>query len=199
MHCLGTVSSVQIQRCPLKSGQEPQRFYSPQAISPVDHLRLTRDGVIGVTPDGTNIIDVHHAAHGQSRFRGSNGISIGFGSHYSAMRQRFGEHLQDGIAGENIILQNEGPAPSLDDMGLRVAFYNPGSDAYIYLNVVGAIAPCVPFSKFCTQQPTLAGPPLKETLQYLDGGRRGFLLELVRTANNPPIVRPGDQLLLVKG
>ncbi|MDQ7035993.1 MAG: hypothetical protein Q9P01_14505 [Anaerolineae bacterium] len=107
MQKIGTIQFVQIQRESLKEGVEPNRRYNPEPLLTVEKIRLMPDGIIGITGSGEKIIDVHHVKHQGSRNRGDNNISIGFLQNYDAMRKRFGDHLTDGIAGENIIVDAE--------------------------------------------------------------------------------------------
>ncbi len=71
----------------------------------LDQLRITPQGIGANTPEGKHVLDIHHRSHPNTRSEGDNVISIGFTSHYSAMRKQFGEHMVDGIAGENIIIE----------------------------------------------------------------------------------------------
>ena len=95
---------MQIQRESLKVESGSTRHYDPAPLLSVAQLRLTRNGVIGLTAAGEALIDVHHTDHLRSRNREDNYVSMGFSSYYAALRQRYGDHLTDGIAGENIIV-----------------------------------------------------------------------------------------------
>ena len=108
------------------------------------------------------------------------------------MRERFGEHVQDGTAGENIIIASDEEI-WLPDLGRLVEFHNPDSREVITLEVTRIAAPCDPFSHFTANSQDQRLPPevLKETLQYLDNGRRGFLLKLVEEGA-VGIVQVGD-------
>src|SRR5215212_1773199 len=117
MREIGQIKHVQLQRSSLKQGQRPQRYYDPAPLLLVDRLRLAPGGVSAVSANGEAIIDVHHADHPESKSRlGTNGISIGFTSHYRAMRDRYGAHLTDGCAGENILVESD-HVWSLDQLG----------------------------------------------------------------------------------
>src|SRR4051812_414160 len=105
MRPLGEIVKLQTQVESLKVGGAPLRRYDPSALRQVAALSLSQDGVQGWTEDGQPVSDVHNLTHPVSKNRGgSNGISICFSSHYAAMRTRFGEHVVDGIAGENILV-----------------------------------------------------------------------------------------------
>jgi len=72
---------------------------------------------------GERVLDIHHIDHPAKAYDNSDLICIGFTSHYEAMRARFGDHMEDGIAGENIIIDcQEEIWP--DDLGERVMFEN---------------------------------------------------------------------------
>src|SRR5689334_12296823 len=105
MQEIGKITRVQVQKMPLKDGEGATRMYQPvQKLLEVARLVLTQDGIIGIDASGQEYIDAHNARHPQTRNTGSNGISLGFSHNYAAMRERFGDHLQEGIAGENILV-----------------------------------------------------------------------------------------------
>ena len=52
------------------------------------------------------MLDIHHDInHPDKAYDDDDLVSIGFTSHYKAMRERFGAHIEDGTAGENIIIE----------------------------------------------------------------------------------------------
>jgi len=169
---LGVIKLVQVQRASLKLGQKPNKRYDPAPLLEVDSLELSADGVVGLMADGGRIVDVHNARHPDSKNQGNNGISIGFTSHYRAMRSKFGAHMTDGIAGENIVIEADRRF-QLADLGERLVIVNPASGQKITLQVLMVAAPCEPFSKFAAGR-DLAAEEMKETLQFLHDGQRGF-------------------------
>lgn len=190
MQRIGIVRHVQIQRSPLKTGSP--RIYSTTPIKRVDGLRLTPRGVMGLMDDGAEIMDVHHVDHRQSRNRGNaNGISINFTGHYAQMRARFGPHLVDGCAGENILIECE-RIWTLAELGGRLALEHADNGAITYLVDILDAPPCVEFSRFASN--AQSPETIKAALQFLDHGMRGFYV----TANNSTglIVRPGDKLYI---
>ncbi|MFL5804795.1 MAG: MOSC domain-containing protein [Roseiflexaceae bacterium] len=195
MHEIGRIKQVQVQRASLKAGERPYRYYDPTPLLVVDGLLLSPSGVVGLSAGGEQVIDVHNADHPASKNqRGINGISIGFTSHYQAMRERFGPHLTDGIAGENILVAAD-RAFALADVGARLAIQTAGG-AVLYLADLLVAAPCVEFSQFAASQAERLPPEaLKATLQFLDDGRRGFYASL---AGEPAeaIVRAGDRVFV---
>ncbi len=194
MRQIGQIKQVQIQRGPLKRGNKPHRYYDPAPLLVVERLLLTSQGVIGVTSEGEELIDVHHAAHPESRNAGVNGISLGFTSHYSAMRERFGAHLSDGLAGENILVET-GEEFSRAMPGGRVAIQARESGRLAYLEHLEVAAPCVEFSHFALNQlMPVSAAALREALLFLDRGRRGFYATL--RGGEPFVVRAGDTLFV---
>src|SRR5262249_26098605 len=105
MRAIGQIARLQVQQSSLKVEEWGQVYYDPAPLLVVELLQLSPEGVIGITADGRRVVDVHHMRHPTSHnSRGVNGVSLGFTSHYVAMRQAFGEHLLDGMAGENILV-----------------------------------------------------------------------------------------------
>ena len=196
MQCIGSIKQVQVQRSSLKVGERSQRYYDPSPLLVVNRLLLTRSGAIGVTAEGERMIDVHHADHPASRNREVNDISLGFTGHYEAMRDRFGPHLHDGIAGENILIEAEGHEFSLETLSGGVAI----QDAYgqlIYLTEIEVAAPCQPFSQFASGEArSLTNSEMKKTLQFLHNGRRGFYAKLAPEHWGAE-VRAGDKVFVL--
>ena len=66
------------------------------------------------------------------------------------------------------------------------------------LDLVSFAAPCREFSRFATQsqREDLPANKLKETLQFLGNGRRGFLLVLSE-GQETAVVRRGDKVFVV--
>jgi len=171
---LGPIVRLQVQIDPLKRGEKPFQRYDPTNIREVPALAIEPHGVVGLLPDSDAVLnDVHHRDHPRSRFRGENGISLGFTAHYRAMRERFGAHVMDGIAGENILVATETPI-SIDDLahGLMIG----EGDEAVVIDAWAIAAPCAPFTKFCLGLPHDRKPDRRvtEALQFLDGGMRGF-------------------------
>ena len=102
---IGTIVRLQIQRSSLKVGLRPYRVYDPSPLLNVEQLSVSPDGAIALLPEGRTMIDVHHRRHPDSQNAGDNGVSIGFTSNYARMRERYGEHIADGYAGENILIE----------------------------------------------------------------------------------------------
>lgn len=175
MHLLGTIVRLQVQRASLKVGQPPRKRYDPTPIVEAPALTLDPGGVRGWSPAGDPIADVHHAGHPRSKNRGGeNGVSVGFTAHYDAMRDRFGDHLTDGIAGENILIATD-QMLGADDLrhGLAIA---TADGTVIRLDDVIVAAPCVEFTRYALRFPAAARPDGSVTaaLQFLNDGMRGY-------------------------
>jgi hypothetical protein len=187
---LSPIVRLQVQTEPLKQGDKPHRWYDPAPIRPVQLLHVDEAGATGDL-DGTKVLDAHHVAHPRSRNHGrASGLSLGFTSHYRAMRDMFGEHVADGVAGENVLVDVAGQVTvdRLDGAALRT------SDGTVVPFIEVHVAePCVEFSRFALGvQPGAAGPSMREPLRQLMGGMRGFYVALAQ----PVSLRPGDGLLL---
>lgn len=165
---------LQVQRDPVKVGRTPLRRYEPAAIIPVGAVLAEPRGVRGVTADGEVILDVHHRDHPQSRDRkGKAGILFMGTGDYQALRERYGDHLVDGIAGETVLLDApEGLAGrSFPDTVIIRTAQGP-----LELHGVRVAEPCVEFSRHCLrQEPSrIVDNAVKKTLIDLDGGARGY-------------------------
>ena len=174
MRELGRIVCLQVQNGSIKTGTRPFQTYTPTPnLTSVNALRINGDGVEGIGSNGETLPDMHNAAHPQTKFTGDNGISIGFTGHYATMRTRFGDHMTDGIAGENIIIERDGIV-SLDMLGKGIVIVGDQGEVHIGPWVV--LHPCGPFTKFCLGIPGETRPDRRVTegLQFLEHGLRGF-------------------------
>jgi hypothetical protein len=187
------VAGLQVQRASLKVDESPRR-YDPTPLLPVPVVTVTAEGVVGMPDPETRIIDVHHAGHPASKnVGGKNGISLGFTSHYAAMRERFGPHLRDGIAGENVLIE---VAQRFGAEELAGGVVIEGDDGrHLELGRVIVAAPCVEFTRFSLRFPDDRKPnaTVTEALRFLDGGMRGFYAAY---SGEPALLRIGDRVLL---
>jgi hypothetical protein len=169
---LGRVVRLQVQREMLRRGQKPHRVYDPAPLLGVERLRVSRGGAVGIDVDGSEVIDVHHASHARSKNSGHNAVSIGFTSHYAEMRALFGDHLEDGCAGENVLVSCERRIRRGD---LESVAVESDAGGRVVLRDVRVARPCSEFSHYALRTPAPAPPErLKAALQSLDGGTRGF-------------------------
>ncbi len=192
MRTLGTVARLQIQRSSLKTGAKPIRLYDPTPLLPVPALNVTPDGALGGRPDGTWIVDVHHRAHPSTKNEdGLHGISLGFTSHYDAMRAHFGDRLEVGCAGENIIATTARRF-TFDDLAGGVAILAPDGSERVRLRVLQVAHPCRPFTGWALGR--IVDPDeLKQHLQFLDHGMRGFYC----VGEGAGTVSLGDQIAIL--
>jgi hypothetical protein len=194
---IGRIVKLQIQRASLKvpnpDGSAHFRRFDLGPLLEVQALRVTPDGVLGVLdaePEPT--IDVHHRDHPQTKNpNGANGVSVGFTSHYAAMRQRFGDHLADGQAGENILVETEARVDeAMLSGGLAI---KTGDGSLVQLEHILIAEPCVEFTRFALQlgPEDPSGPAVTEGLRFLREGTRGFYATYTGTS---AVVRAGDVL-----
>jgi len=189
MRELGRLVRLQIQRTTLKTGVKPERRYDPAPILAVDRLALSPDGVMGAA-DGGWLVDVHHRAHPATKNDdGLHGVSVGFTGHYAAMREKFGPHLVTGCAGENLIVETPGRF-SFDEVAGGLAIIGADGQERARLKVLQVAHPCRPFTGWALGG-TVESAVLKEHLQFLDDGMRGFYC----TAAGTGIVEVGDVLV----
>ncbi|HJW09716.1 MAG TPA: hypothetical protein VJ483_08790 [Holophagaceae bacterium] len=192
MKPLGPIVRLQIQRDRLKQGERPRRWYDPAALLSVPRLHLGPRGAVAEV-DGFSALDVHHMDHPRSRFNleTENTLTLGFTGHYAAMRDRFGPRLTDGIAGENVIVDVDRTV-GLDELagGVLVRGQDGRELRFHRLNVAH---PCAEFSHYALDLPptTADAAVLKETLQFLDAGRRGFHMTF---ADGPRWIDVGDEV-----
>lgn len=172
MRPLGEITRLQIQRQSLTIGTGPDRYFDPTALLVVDEMFLTPGGACAPAPDGSCIVDVHHAAHPFSRSRGENSLCVGFSRHYDTMRTRFGERFTYGCAAETIIIAGAAPRVTLEDVAAGIVIETDRDP--VTLTSVLAAAPCMPFAKYALRDSDASAEATKSVLQFLDHGLRGF-------------------------
>ena len=192
MHDLGRVVRLQIQRSSLKTGEKPRRVYDPSPLLLVERLAVSSDGALGETAGGSWIVDVHHRAHPRTKNSdGAHGISLGFTSHYAAMRERFGSRIEPGCAGENILVTTDRQV-TLDALRAGVAICAADGTEVARLTVLDVAHPCRPFTGWALGG-VVESQVLKDHLQFLDGGTRGFYCLGVASG----IISAGDRVVLL--
>lgn len=188
---IGRICRLQIQTSSLKQGSGRDTYYDPSAIVAVDAITVTRDGAVALI-DGTERIDVHNNLHPDSKQRnGINPLSIGFTAHYAKMRARFGGHLVNGIAGENLLVETDGGFDLADvSDGFQI---ERASAPSIMFAAVSVAHPCVEFSRFALDDPAADPRIVSEVLRFLDGGVRGFYASV--ESSEPVTIQVGDRVL----
>ncbi len=196
---IGRIKLVQVQRSSLKLGERLRTWYDPAPLLTVEKLLLLPKGVVGMIGVDQEIMDIHHMDHPDTRnSKGRNGVSLGFTAHYRAMRAQFGEHLSDGIAGENIIVESD-RSFALADLGEQVIIESSQTGQCAYLAIVKAAAPCVEFTQYAANHGMpLAAAELKAALQFLENGRRGFYVRALEQ-DVPVVVQTGDRVCVDDG
>ena len=193
LELLGSIIRLQVQTASLKIGQRPTSWYDPRFIRTVPALRIDDGGVAGLdgAGGGVAIADVHHRDHPQSKYRGENGVSLGFTGHYARMRDRFGAHLVDGVAGENILVEADREVAE-DEVAAGLVIV--GAHGSVAMTAVRHAPPCVEFSKFCAgyAPDQRADAMVADALHYLNLGIRGFYATLAGGSPASVTVTPGD-------
>lgn len=193
---LGPIVRLQIQQTKLKIGDKPNRRYDPAGILSVPEMILTPRGAETRLANGDPFLDQHHMDRADTHnINGTNNLSVSFTSHYAAIRAEFGDqpHLFDGCAGENILIET---SQRLTETMLADGVYIQTASAPdpIRLHQVINAPPCRPFSGYI-----LGGTEasVKETLQFLNQGIRGFYCTLAHVS--PITLRVGDLALISTG
>lgn len=192
MELIGVVARLQVQQASLKVRAARRSYYDPAALLSVPALTVEAGGVTAATGADERVIDVHHRQHPASKNRGgTNGISIGFSAHYAAMRARFGDHLVDGIAGENILVRTDRLFAE-DELRAGIAVeLRDGS--YLRLDGITIAEPCVEFSRYAVRY-ALDRPSddtVSATLSTLRNGLRGYYAIY---AGEPAVIQVGSRV-----
>jgi hypothetical protein len=206
---IGEIVRLQVQRSSLKlpnldvpAAAHPQR-YDPSPLLGVPRLLLTAQGVIGLLDDDAadaRVLDVHNALHPLTKNHdGINDVSVGFTAHYAAMRQRFGPHLGDGIAGENVLVQTTSRIEPEQVQGGLAIETRDGQLALLESVVVAE--PCVPFTRFCLRLRPAdpSSPAVTDGLRWLREGMRGFYANYAGADTAGVVLRIGDRVCLPGG
>lgn len=198
IQALGVVKLVQVQPSGLIIETPTGDFYDASRRVEVEKLIITSLGIEAITAEGEHVLDIHHINHPGKKYGNDDLVSMGFTSHYAAMRERFGAHMVEGAAGENIIIEYDREI-WLDDLGQQVIIADAETGNRTYLDVLKFAAPCEEFSHFAanSQHVRLPTDELKTTLQFLHNGRRGFLLVLSNDQETAT-VRAGDLVFAVR-
>jgi hypothetical protein len=180
-----------VQRGRLKPGPRGARRYDPAPLLEVEALEIGPRGAVGLTADGERLVDVHHADHPDTRnVKLGNGLSLLPRLHYGLMRQRFGPRMRDGVAGESVLLDTEGPLTEADLSG-RLALETADA-GLVELAGVTVAAPCVEFTRFALGRRDLdVDDEVRTAMPALDGGMRGFYVTALGTGR----VERGGRLL----
>ncbi len=194
---LGRVKLVQVQPSGLIIETPSGYYYDVSRRVEVDKLIITSLGIEATTAIGDHVLDIHHMNHPDKAYDDDDLVCIGFTSHYEAMRARFGEHLVDGAAGENIVIEFD-QETWMDDLGGQIAIENAETGDRTLLDVLSFAAPCEEFSHFVanSQHEKLPATELKTTLQFLNNGRRGFLL-ILSDGQDTGTVQAGDKVFAI--
>jgi hypothetical protein len=192
MREIGRIVRLQIQRSSLKTGNKPDRVYDPAPLLSVPRLAVGTDGALGSANDGSWVVDIHHRHHPSTKNEdGQHGISVGFTSHYEAMQKRFGGQIVVGCAGENIIAETTRRL-AYDDVAAGLVVLDQDGRELARFAVLQVAHPCRPFTGWALGK-RVESEVLKEHLQFLDAGMRGYYC----SAEGPGIISVGDRLVVV--
>ncbi|MPZ21047.1 MAG: hypothetical protein GEV06_24570 [Luteitalea sp.] len=185
------IAQLQVQVEPLKRGEKPHRWYDASRIRQVGRLYVDENGCIGESK-GEKIVDVHNVTHPSSRNHGrASGLSLGFTSHYRAMREKFGPRVINGAAGENVLVDIE---ERMTRDRLAHAAIRTRDGVEVRFADVDVAEPCVEFSRYVMGvEPDDRTLRMREPLQQLRGGMRGFYVTLAQ----PVELLVGDELLIL--
>lgn len=188
---LGNIVRLQIQISSLKIDGEPGRYFTTEPIRRATALEID-EGTITANVDGRRTLDVHSARHPDSRNRGNgNMLSVLFTGHYSLLRERFGSHVVDGVAGENILVEcPERVTLENIERGLMI---ERKTGERIHLDTVAVAHPCTEFSRYCLDDLNADPGEVSRTLKFLDNGTRGYYG--IVTSRLPARIEIGDRLL----
>lgn len=188
---VGKIVRLQIQRSTLSLGEKPNRYFDPAALLSVDTMQITAQGAVVQLPDGQTLLDFHHADYPDGRNAEMNDLSVNFTAHYDEIRARYGagEHLYNGCGGENILVEADHRLTEAALSGGLAVRAQDGRLAWLR-NIVVAL-PCQPYSKYVARntEPQI----IKETLQFLDQGTRGFYC--VFDDETPVTIEVGNEVL----
>jgi hypothetical protein len=196
MDSIGRIARLQIQVHSVKLGERPARWYDPAGLVSVAELVLSASGVLGIDAQREPLLDIHHRQHPGSKHVGHNSVSVGFTASYRAMRARFGDHIADGVAAENILVETHA---RLDEADLLHGLTIQGQDGQaILLERMVVAEPCVEFTRYCLRYAASrpADAAVTEGVQFLRRGLRGFYASYV---GDPVQVRVGDSVSLAQG
>jgi hypothetical protein len=186
---LGPIIRLQYQRGHLKvAGGGRFKQYDPGNIVAVDELRFTPDGP-ETGPADAPVYDVHHRLHPDSRNRSDNGVSLNATGHYGLMRDRLGERITEGVAGENILIAHDGLLTEADLAGGLIIETQNGP---AFIDAIIVATPCVEFSRYALDYPADQPPNrlVADTVAFLNEGVRGFYA----TMREPATLRVGDRV-----
>ena len=117
-------------------------------------------------------------------------MSVGFTSHYTRMRDRFGPHLVDGIAGENVLVAVDDqiePEELLDGLDIALAGWSEGPPrAHHRGRAVHRVHPLRPATRSTCSR---AARRARTGLRFLRYGMRGFY---VSYTGEPVVLSVGD-------
>ncbi len=188
MREIGRVVKLQVQIGPLKQGATRDQ-YQPVNLLEVPILEISERGVVGWQGE-TAIKDVHHRDHPRTTGDKGHTLSFNFTSHYEAICGRYGEHVFTGCGGDNVVFAAANTITLADLQGEIVLETQVGERGRVLIPTIAT--PCLSYSRYILNHPSPTPAQLKDTLQFLHQGQRGFYADW---QGAPLRVRAGDRLL----
>ena len=183
---VGRVVRLQVQKDLLV-----RERYDPSGIMSVDRLSLTASGALAPANGGW-VVDSHHRDFpGRRHWNADRALSVGFTSHYEAMKARFGA-APYGCAGENVTVDAD-HLISKDELAGGLAI--EGDGRRLELAGLKIAQPCVPFTEFLMARPDAPTGLVAEQRDFLRDGMRGFVAGLGHL-DEPTEIQLGDEVLL---
>lgn len=165
-----------------------QGQYDTHALVKADRLRLTPDGVFGLSNDAW-VVDRHHRHHPDAKhWHTTDTLSFGFTSHYDHMWSVF-RKTPLGRAGENVIVDAPEMLTIHDLAGGLLIETEHGA---IGFSLPEILEPCVQFTRFMTDRKDADATELKPWRDKLRNGVRGYVVGI--DGPDPVEISPGDRL-----
>ncbi|GCF09391.1 hypothetical protein KDI_29550 [Dictyobacter arantiisoli] len=112
------------------------------------------------------------------------------------MRHEYGDHIYDGVAGENILIETD-QTYQLAALGSHLIIKNAQTQQLLYLSELSVAEPCLEFSTFALHREEVpASADIKQTLQFLSHGRRGFYARQLEASAAKHFIYCGDEVFL---
>lgn len=167
---LGRVARIQVHRRRVQAGPT----YRPEMLAAVERGAVDAGGMTGWDGEAW-LLDVHHMAYPMERDVAPRALSIGFTGHYDLMQERFGDRVTDGVAAENVIVDNDSRVRFEDVAGGIVIQTSDGS--HIDLVDPRIAKPCRQFTSYLLGLPEMAmREQIQDELEFLGEGMRGFVM-----------------------
>jgi MOSC domain-containing protein YiiM len=188
MRVIGIVERLQVQRTSMKNRSHT---YDLSSLVPAAAAMVEEGGMTAMTPSG-DVLDVHHAGHPGSYCNNpARRLSVMTVADYERIRKKFGSHVANGTAGENILVDSAGPL-LIDELDGRVML-RTDTGSHVLLTGMTAAAPCLAFARFVLDRndADAVDEDVRSALRYLGSGTRGYYARVSGAA----VITVGSQLV----